>query len=78
MLPWLRAVVAIAAFAIRRDFQTGIAGDGLYRFRSDDNSLGFGAIVAGKAFVVCFGLAEIRTAMGVGDDPMALLRRILG
>jgi len=71
-------LAVIAGFAIRRDLKTGISGDGLYRFRADSNPLGFGAIIAGKGFVLCLGAAEILHVLGLGEDPMALLRRIFG
>jgi hypothetical protein len=79
---WMAAIFgalgAVAAWAIRHDLRAGVSGDGLYRFDRDTHPLGFAAIIAGKAFVVAFGMAEILFAAGLGDDPMLLLRRLFG
>jgi hypothetical protein len=69
---------AIAAWTIRRDLAIGVTGDGLYTFRQDTSPVGFAAVIAGKAFVVAFAIAEILYAAGLGDDPMVLLRRLFG
>jgi hypothetical protein len=69
---------AVAGWAIWRDLKAGISGDDLYRFREDSNPLGFAAMIAGKLFVLAFGVAQILYAAGWGDDPMLLLRKIFG
>jgi hypothetical protein len=71
-------LAAIAAWRIHVDLKIGIARDSIYTFRADDNPIGFGAVIAGKALVVAFGVAEILYALGLGDDPMTLLRKFLG
>jgi hypothetical protein len=83
MPPWGMAVIfgglaAVAAWAIWRDFKTGVSGDSLYRFREDTNPVGFAAVICGKLFVLAFGVAQILYAAGLGDDPMVLLRKIFG
>ena len=42
------------------------------------NPLGFAAIIGGKLFVLAFGVAQILYVAGLGDDPMLLLRKLLG
>ncbi|MEO8894494.1 MAG: hypothetical protein ABI450_01285 [Rhizomicrobium sp.] len=71
-------LAAVAAWAIQRDLRIGVARDSIYTFRADENPIGFAAAIAGKAFVVAFGVAQILYALGLGDDPMALLRKIFG
>ena len=69
---------AVAAWAIWRDLETGVSWDSLYRFRADTNPLGFGAVIAGKVFVMGFGIAEILHAFGLIGDPMLVLRALFG
>lgn len=67
----------LAGWSIRHDFVTGVASDDLYRFGSDDNPLGFAAIVAGKVFIIGFGAAEVLFACGLIGDPVLALRSAL-
>ncbi len=83
MPAWMLALVfaglaAAAAWGLRADLSSGVAGDDLYRFRADDNPTGYAAIVVGKLLVIAFGLAEIAHALGLLADPLLLLRRLFG
>jgi hypothetical protein len=83
MPPWFIALIftllgIIAAGAIRNSLSSGIAGNGLYRFDVNTNPLGFAAIIAGKAFVMVFAIAEILHAFGVTGDPGLMLRALFG
>jgi hypothetical protein len=51
---------------------------GLYHFRRDESPLGFAAVMAGKLFVLGFGIAEILRALKLCGDPMAPLRALFG
>ena len=83
MPPWFMALIfgslgAIAAWSISRDLATGIASDDLYRFDRDENLLGYCALLAGKGFVVFFGIGKILFALGLMDDPFLMLKAIFG
>jgi hypothetical protein len=83
MPPAVMAIVfgllaAAAAFGIRQGLVKGVAGDGLYHFRRDESPLGFAAVMAGKLFVLGFGIAEILHALKLRGDPMAPLRVLFG
>jgi hypothetical protein len=71
-------LAAAAAYGIRRALITGVAGDGLYRFQRDESPLGFAAVMAGKLFVLGFGIAEILHALNLCGDPMVPLRALFG
>jgi hypothetical protein len=69
---------AAAAYGLWRGHKTGVAGDGLYSFDQDENPIGYAAVMAGKLFVLGFGIAEILHALNLCGDPMAPLRAIFG
>jgi hypothetical protein len=71
-------LAAAAAYGIRQALITGVAGDGLYRFQRDESPLGFAAVMAGKLFVLGFGIAEILHALNLCGDPMVPLRALFG
>jgi hypothetical protein len=71
-------LAAAAAYGIRRALITGVAGDGLYRFQRDESPLGFAAVMAGKLFVLGFGIAEILHALNLCGDLMVPLRALFG
>jgi hypothetical protein len=71
-------LAAAAAYGIRQALVTGVAGDGLYNFDRDESPLGFAAVMAGKFFVLGFGIAEILHALGLCGDPMVPLRALFG
>ena len=71
-------LAAAAGYGLWRDVKTGVARDEIYSFRRDENPVGFMATMAGKLFVMAFGVAEILHAMNLCGDPMVPLRSLFG
>ena len=71
-------LAVVASWSIMHDLATGVAQDELYRFGANSNPIGFLAIIAGRVFVVGFGIAMILFACGLIGDPMKSLRALLG
>ena len=71
-------LAAAAGYGLWRDMKSGVARDEIYSFERDKSPVGFMATMAGKLFVVVFGLAEILHAMNLCGDPMVPLRALFG
>ena len=68
----------IAGWAFVRDLKRGVtsANGGMYRFTAADNPIGYTAAMAGKLFVVGFGVAEFLFAANLIGDPAKALHAL--
>ena len=83
MPPFVMALVfapvgACALYALRQDLVAGFACHRNHRFTRQDSPLGYWLILAGKAWILVFCMAEILHAMNLCGDPVAWLRPLFG
>jgi hypothetical protein len=83
MPPWFMALIfgplaLVAGWALVRDIQSGRSGDDIWRFNADTNPAGYASLLAGKVFVLAYGIATVTWAMGFNDNPFLLLKATLG
>ena len=71
-------LAAAAAFGIRQGLITGVAGDDLYRFRRDENPLGFAAVMRESCSSWDLALPKSCMSLKLCGDPMAPLRTLFG
>ena len=69
---------AIAAWSLVRAVTVGkISSEGI-TFDADANPVAYPASLAGRGFVVAFGIAEVAHAFGLTGDPFLTLKAWLG
>jgi hypothetical protein len=83
MPPWIMALIfgslaLFAGWALVRDIRSGQSGDDIWRFNVDSNPAGYALLLAGKVFVLAYGIATVTWALGLNDNPFLMLKAALG